>query len=61
MRILKMSVLAAAVLALSAPAYAGGAGGGCGGYKSSKTAQTTATKTGPQTKVKQTASRERKK
>ncbi|MDH3235242.1 MAG: hypothetical protein OEQ29_17115 [Alphaproteobacteria bacterium] len=56
MRIVKMSVLAAAVLALSAPAYAGGAGGGCGGYKSAKTAQTTVTKSGPQTTVKQTAS-----
>jgi len=56
MRIVKMSVLAAAVVALTAPAYAGGAGSGCGGYKSAKSAQTVATKTGPQTTVKQTAS-----
>jgi hypothetical protein len=56
MHIVKMSVLAAAVVALSAPAFAGGAGGGCGGYKSAKSKQTIATKTGPQTTVKQTAS-----
>jgi hypothetical protein len=56
MRIVKISVLAAAVVAFTAPAYAGGAGGGCGGYKSAKSKQTIATKTGPQTTVKQTAS-----
>lgn len=61
MHIVKMSVLAAAIVALSAPAYAGGAGSGCGGYKSAKTAQTTATKTGPQTTIKQTASTQTKK
>jgi len=60
MRIVRMSVLAAAVVALSAPAYAGGAGAGCGGYKSAKTAQTTVTKSGPQTTVKQTANSEKK-
>ena len=56
MRIIKATMLAAIVVAFSAPAFAGGsASAGCGGYKSQKTAQTTVTKTGPQTTVKQTA------
>ncbi len=56
MRIIKATMLAAIVVAFSSPAFAGGsASAGCGGYKSQKTAQTTVTKTGPQTTVKQTA------
>ena len=51
MRLIKASVLAVIVIA-----FAGGsASAGCGGHKSQKTAQTTITKTGPQTTVKQTA------
>jgi len=52
MQVLKISVLAAVVAAFTAPA--------CGGHASHKTAQTTVTKTGPQTVVKQTASSEKK-
>ncbi len=56
MRIIKATVLAAVVIAFSSPAFAFGSGGAdCDGYKSQKTAQTTVTKTGPQTTVKQTA------
>ena len=56
MRIIKATMLGAIVVAFSSPAFAGGSGSaGCGGYKSQKTAQTTVTKTGPQTTVKQTA------
>ncbi len=58
MQIIKISVLAAVVVAFAAPALA------CGAHKSAKTAQTTVTKTGPQTTIKttikQTASGERK-
>ena len=54
MRVLKISVLAAVVAAFTTPALA------CGGHASHKTAQTTVTKTGPQTTVKQTASSEKK-
>ncbi|MDH3235241.1 MAG: hypothetical protein OEQ29_17110 [Alphaproteobacteria bacterium] len=50
MRVIRISVLAAVVAAFTAPALA------CGGHASHKTAQTTVTKTGPQTTVKQTAS-----
>lgn len=48
MQVLKISVLAAVVAAFTAPALA------CGGHASHKSAQSTVTKTGPQTTVKQT-------
>ena len=52
MRIIKATMLAAIVVAFSSPAFAGGSGSaGCGGYSSQKIAQTTITKTGPQTTV----------
>ncbi len=59
MRLLQASVLAIAVAALAAPAYAGAGKssyGGCGGYgQSARIAQTVVTPTGPQTVVVQTA------
>jgi len=54
MRLIKTSVLAAVIVAFAAPAFA------CGGHKSHKSAQTTTTKDGPQTTVKQTASKPKK-
>ncbi len=60
MRLLKASILAVAVVALTAPAYAGAGSsslGGCGGYsQSARIAQTVVTPNGgPQTVVVQTA------
>ncbi len=53
MRLLKVTVLAAAVVAMAAPALAGA---GCGGYKAKQqSAQTVVTPTGPQTVVIQSA------